>query len=91
MADGGEPAVMLQRLVLTWGHAKCLALMLRDLVPMHEKISDPSPSTMPAVSQPVFATDIGTILPSPEKRLLPVPRLLRLRHLGLTPRWHFLQ
>jgi hypothetical protein len=36
-ADGGEPAVMLQRLVLTWSHAKRLALMLRDLVQMHEQ------------------------------------------------------
>ena len=35
--EGGEPAVMLQRLVLTWGHAKRLALMLRDLVQLHEK------------------------------------------------------
>jgi hypothetical protein len=42
-AEGGEPAVMLQRLVLTWGHAKRLALMLRDLVQLHEKSHGPVP------------------------------------------------
>jgi hypothetical protein len=36
-AEGGEAAVMLQRLVLSWGSAKRLAVMLRDLVQMHEK------------------------------------------------------
>ena len=41
--DGGDAAVMLQRVVLTWGHAKCLAVMLRDLVQLHEQSHGPIP------------------------------------------------
>ena len=47
MAEGGEAAVMSQRLVLTWGHAKRLALMLRDLVQLHEKSHGPIPLDNP--------------------------------------------
>ena len=41
--EANESAVMLQRLVLTWGHAKRLAVMLRDLVQLHEKNHGPIP------------------------------------------------
>lgn len=46
-ADGGEPAVMLQRLVLTWSHAKRLALVLRGLVQMQEQNHAANPPAPP--------------------------------------------
>jgi hypothetical protein len=39
--DDSEPIVMLQRLVLTWGHAQRLARMLHDLLQRHEQTHGP--------------------------------------------------
>jgi hypothetical protein len=40
---GSEPTVMLQRLVLTWGHARRLAVMLNNLIQLHDKNHGPHP------------------------------------------------
>jgi hypothetical protein len=40
--------VMLQRLVLTWGHARRLAVLLHELIQMHDKNHGPRSPAPPA-------------------------------------------
>ncbi len=50
--DAPEPAVMLQRLVLTWNNARRLAVMLHELIQMHDKTHAPRNPDQPTPPPP---------------------------------------
>jgi hypothetical protein len=66
IGDAAEPIVLLQRLVLTWGHAQRLARMLHDLLQRHEQTHGPIPR--PTANRPAHAPNVGTRMAAPKWR-----------------------